>query len=95
MNLDLRQLNGYTKDASEVVKIAKKHGWRLVQIDPKTYMLGFKLNETKYPRINVYLTKMTFVTQINHPRKGKNQLFRRRIYNPKLVNKIFRITSLC
>ena len=39
-------------------------------------------------RINIYLTKMTVGTCINHPRKGKTQLFRKRV-DAKLMERIF------
>ena len=39
-------------------------------------------------RMNIYTTKMTVATCINHPRKGKTQLFRKNV-DDKLMGKIF------
>jgi len=42
-------------------------------------VLGYShSNETKC-RINIYLTKGTVATSLNHPSKGKTQLFRKNI----------------
>lgn len=71
-----------------IIFCAETNGWHLVQVDQKTYMLGFKMGEQKHPRINVYVTKSTFVTQIDHPTKGKTQLFRRNVW-PENYDKIF------
>jgi hypothetical protein len=68
---------------------AELNGWRVVQVDLKTYMLGFKKDLGKYDRINVYVTKSTFVTQLRHPIKGKGQLFRRNIW-PENYGKLFK-----
>lgn len=39
-------------------------------------------------RVNVYLSKMTVATALNHPKQGKTQLYRRNV-DAKLLNKIF------
>lgn len=70
---------GLADRIDEVIFYADINGWNLVQVDQKTYMLGFRQGERKHPRINVYLTKSTFVTQIEHPKRGKSQLFRRNV----------------
>jgi len=40
-------------------------------------------------RINIYTSKMTVATCVNHPKKGKTQMFRRNV-GEKLMNKIFK-----
>lgn len=39
-------------------------------------------------RINIYLTTMTVATCLNHPKKGKTQLFRKRV-NLSMLKEIF------
>lgn len=39
-------------------------------------------------RINIYLTTMTVATCLNHPKKGKTQLFRKNV-NLKMLKDIF------
>lgn len=68
-----------------IKELASKHGWKLLCHQENSYMLSFQKPEM---RINVYYTKMTVTTCINHPRQGKTQLFRRNVDN-KLMDKIF------
>jgi len=42
-------------------------------------------------RINIYLTTMTVATCLNHPKKGKTQLFRKGV-NLKMLKEIFEYT---
>lgn len=84
MKVELNELreklgSGYDEDIDLLLFCANTNGWRLVQVDTRTYMLGFKLTDRRLPRINVYLTKSTFVTQLEHPKQGKSQLFRRNV----------------
>ena len=48
-------------------------------------MLGFKRNGQ---RINVYYSKMTIATALDHPMQGKTQLYRRNI-SDKMLERIF------
>lgn len=67
---------GETPSMKQVRKIATSHGWREVMHDVESRTLSFKKNGD---RINVYYTTMTVGTAIDHPGKGKTQLFRRHI----------------
>lgn len=73
---------------NQIIKIAKEYEWNLVQVDTNTLMLGFTKGENRLPRINFYTTKCTFVTQLEHPKQGKTQLFRRWVDEPDF-HKIF------
>lgn len=92
MKLDTKELKEKRPDLAErvdhIMFAAETNGWQLVQVDLKTYMLGFKKDLGKYDRINVYVSKSTFVTQLRHPTKGKGQLFRRNIW-PENYDKLF------
>jgi len=69
--------------------LAKKHGWKLHDIQENIGMLSFvKIIGNDPARINIYTTKMTVGTCINHPRKGKTQLFRKKV-SIELMDKIF------
>lgn len=68
---------------------AKKHGWEFHDYQRNIEMLSFIKNIGGHQaRINVYATKMTVATCINHPKKGKTQLFRKKV-DYKLMDKIF------
>ena len=59
-----------------IIKIAEDKHWKLFEHQENIKMLSFvKIGV----RINVYYSKMTVATCINHPQKGKTQLFRRRV----------------
>lgn len=64
-----------------VSKLAKKHGWEALDYQESIKMASF-LKEGC--RINIYLTTGTVATCLNHPTKGKTQLFRRNVTHPLL-----------
>lgn len=66
----------YKERVSEIQLLAKVYSWQQVQHDTLTYMLGFC---RKGVRMNVYYSKMTVSTALDHPTKGKTQLFRRNV----------------
>jgi hypothetical protein len=65
--------------------IAKKHGYVCFDFQEKIGMACYSDGST---RINVYLTKMTVATCLNHPKKGPTQLFRRNV-TEKMLTEIF------
>jgi len=73
----------------ELHDLASSHGWELLDIQENIGMVSFSkmLGETK-SRINIYKTKMTVTTYINHPKLGKNQLYRKNVSMAQL-KKIF------
>ena len=79
----------FTKE--EVDKIAKKYDWELVDWQENIYMASWVKQEGQNDmRINVYLTKMTVATSLNHPKKGKTQLYRRQVFKSELLEKLFK-----
>jgi len=70
--------------------LAKEHGWTFHDYQENIGMISFvKVFDGDPARINIYMTKMTVATCINHPRKGKTQLFRKDVDN-ELMAKIFK-----
>lgn len=90
-------------DIETIRKMAKENGWREIAHQENIYMISFYkvLNETtvlerllrKYQegtqcRINIYYSKMTVGTALDHPKKGKTQLFRKNV-SKDILNRIF------
>jgi hypothetical protein len=69
----------------QIKLIANKYGWLLLCRQEENYMISFYKEDM---RINVWYTKMTVATCLNHPVQGKTQLFRRKV-SDKLLHKIF------
>ena len=76
----------YQGKISEIENIAIENGWEFLDFQPGIGMISFFKDES---RINIYITKMTVATCINHPKKGKTQLFRRNVSLQEL-KKIFK-----
>lgn len=73
--------------AMKAIAIAVRNGWTLHKAQPKTSMIQFVNAHTK---LNVYWTDRndyTVATSMDHPSKGKIQLFRKRV-SEKLLEKI-------
>lgn len=61
-------------------KIANKQGWLFVEYQDNIGMMYFHKNIDGFDcRINVYITNMSVTTYINHPKKGKGQLYRKNV----------------
>lgn len=70
----------------EVIKeISEKYNYTLLDYQENIGLISFGLDGV---RINVYLTKMTVATCLNHPKKGKTQLFRKNV-TEEILNQIF------
>lgn len=74
-----------TQRAREIRGIAGKAGWDMIDHQRDKLMLSFRRN---FERINVYYSKMTVATCINHPKSGKTQLFRKKV-GLGLLEKLF------
>ncbi|GAB4822344.1 hypothetical protein N2152v2_009390 [Parachlorella kessleri] len=61
-------------DVEQVRWLAQEFGWYEVQCNYESYVIGFKRGND---RVNVYYTTGTIGTCLNHPIRGKTQLFRR------------------
>lgn len=76
-------------DIKKIKMLASKHGWSFHDYQENIGMISFVKVITGDPaRINIYVTKMTVATCINHPKSGKTQLFRKHV-DQKLLAKIF------
>ena len=76
-------------EIAEIKRFAKEFGWKFIKHQKDISMLSFKKGlNLKAMRINIYLTKMTVATSLNHPFKGKTQLYRKRV-GRDLMRKIF------
>lgn len=62
---------------------AIENGWSFKVYDVNTGMVSFV--RIGGERINIYLTTMTVVTAINHPAKGRNQLYRKNLSYKEMV----------
>lgn len=73
-----------------LVALAAKHGWSPPIHQPDNLMLSFfKSEKGDRVRLNVYYTTMTVGTALQHPRKGRTQLFRKNV-SPALMERIFK-----
>lgn len=74
---------------AKLKRMARKHGWKILDEQPDIGLVSFRKEIDGYPaRINVYTTKMTVGTALNHPKQGKTQLFRKKV-DEDLMCKIF------
>lgn len=74
-----------TENKFNILNLARKHGWELEQEQGNIGLLIFTRGGEQ---VNVYTTKMTVGTCVNHPTKGRTQLFRRNVSEREL-EKIF------
>ncbi|WP_424244363.1 hypothetical protein Dip510_001576 [Elusimicrobium posterum] len=74
----------------DIRALAATNGWAEVDLQENICMISFKRDKQ---RVNVYFSKATVGTAIDHPKKGKTQLFRRNV-TPKLLEKIFNNTRV-
>jgi len=70
----------------EIQDLARRHGYELEQYQKEISLLIFIKGRNQ---VNVYHSKMTVGTCVNHPTKGKTQLFRKRV-SPEELERIFR-----
>jgi len=74
----------------DVISIAETYGWDSFEHQVNIGMVSFKKDIKAFScRINVYLTTMSVTTYIDHPKKGKGQLYRKDV-GRKLLFKIFK-----
>jgi len=72
--------------AEELILRAEYYKWEFLTFQEDIKMLSVFKPEM---RINIYTTTMTVATCLDHPKKGKTQMFRRKV-DIKTMNKIFR-----
>lgn len=69
-------MKDWSQRIEQIQLLGKVYGWVQIQHDLNSEMLGFT---RKGKRINVWYTKMTVGTALEHPFKGKTQLFRKNV----------------
>lgn len=69
----------------QIEEIATKNYFNRIDYQEKIGLISYSDGST---RINIYLTKMTVSTCLNHPKKGKTQLFRKNV-NKEMLLQIF------
>ena len=71
--------NPYIKERIQKCRsIAKKNDWGEIEYQDNIGMLSFsKMYNGDNARMNIYVTNMTVATCLNHPKKGKTQIFLR------------------
>lgn len=72
-------------EISDIDDIATRNGYYMICFQPNIGLISYYDGST---RINIYLTKMTVATCMNHPVKGKTQLFRKNV-DKEMLEKIF------
>jgi hypothetical protein len=65
--------------------LAKSEKYFRIDFQENIGMLSYSDGQT---RINIYLTRMTVATCLNHPTKGATQLFRKNV-NYEMLKEIF------
>jgi hypothetical protein len=75
----------YRIPKEDIDKIAAENGYVCFDYQENIGMASYSDGST---RINVYLTKMTVATCLNHPKKGATQLFRKNV-DSKMLKEIF------
>ena len=84
------------KIIEEIKRLATNREWTLICEQPKTSMISFEKEfeySSKPVRMNVYYTKdstmkwlnLTIATAMDHPKKGKTQMYRRKINNTEFI----------
>jgi hypothetical protein len=73
-------------DIIELEDLAKANDWQYLTFQEDIGMLSFVKDDM---RINIYTTKMTVATCLNHPKQGKTQMFRKNV-TPQEMEKIFK-----
>jgi len=79
------------KKITKIKKLAEKYHWQFLCFQENIGMISFWKNKTD--RINIYITTMTVGTCMDHPKKGKTQLFRKYVNDKELEN-IFKCPRL-
>lgn len=68
-------------------KIAREEGWAELDHQENVFMVSFMHAQR---RINIYYTKMTVATCLDHPKYGRTQLFRRHVWDEGELRSLFK-----
>jgi hypothetical protein len=72
----------YRINKETVQQLADSYNYQLIDFQKSIGMVSYYRDGV---RINIYLTKGTVSTSMNHPTKGKTQLFRKNITQQQLA----------
>lgn len=78
-------MKAYKLPLEVIEALAKDNGYHRIDFQENIAMLSYSDGST---RINIYLTKMTVATCLQHPKKGATQLFRKHV-NYETLKEIF------
>lgn len=77
-------MSKYRWQPEEIERAAKARGWYVRSHQPEIYCLILRRGTEQ---VNVYYSKMTVGTTVDHPKRGRNQMFRRNV-SDKLLEQI-------
>ncbi len=88
-----KHINGYSQDIEkrkkQITSQAFSFGWKLKDFQSGNGTLIFqKFIENKRNQINVFITTLSVATYLDHPKTGKNQLYRKGL-DKRTMRKIF------
>jgi len=66
-------------DIEKIKVIAKQNGWSEIDHQKNIGLLSFTRMGNGKERINIYYTRGTVGTCLEHPKQGKTQLFRKNV----------------
>ncbi len=66
----------YTEDILKIRQLAIKNRWEEIDLQPTNKLISFRKYDT---RLNIYYSTFTVGTCLDHPIKGKTQLFRKNV----------------
>lgn len=70
-----------------IKQIASEQGWAEIDHQENIKMISFRSAQR---RINVYYSKMTVATCVDHPKYGRTQMFRRGIWDEAELRTLFK-----
>jgi hypothetical protein len=68
---------------ARIIKLAQKHDWYVHSDQQNICLLIFRKGDQQ---VNVYWSKMTVATVVNHPKQGRQQLYRKNCSYKDLEN---------
>ena len=80
-----RRHNDSCLKIKDIRRLSRIYGYREVQLNEESCVIAFT-QESQHTRINIYYTTGTVSTSITHPRRGKSQLFRRKVSFEQLAD---------
>jgi len=91
MSLKCKRRPNYPDNTAERIefidKIANSQGWLFLEFQDNIGMMYYhKVIDGFTCRINVYITKMSVTTYLEHPKRGKGQLYRKNVTPAELRN---------